>query len=94
MTYPNTIELEIVRRWPPDDLHGMMGYVYNLWHMAEWGWKKSGDEYSISTGGWSGNEDLIGAMMDNEVWWAQFLASERRGGHYVFNSIEHGRRVT
>jgi len=38
----------------------------------------------VSTGGWSGNEELIGAMRMNFILWSQWWWSSRRGGHYVF----------
>ena len=41
----------------------------------------------ISTGGWSGNEDLIGAMQNNAMLWIMTWVSSRRGGHYTFHSI-------
>lgn len=40
--------------------------------------------YEMSTGGWSGNEDLIGALRENVLWWAFNWYSSKRGGHYVF----------
>lgn len=38
----------------------------------------------MSTGGWSGNESVIEAMMANSLFWATHWLSTRRGGHYVF----------
>ena len=40
--------------------------------------------YELSTGGWSGNEDLIGSLQDNHLFWLMNWHSSRRGGHYVF----------
>lgn len=39
----------------------------------------------VSTGGWSGNEDVISALQRNEIFWAIFWEESRRGGHYIFN---------
>lgn len=44
--------------------------------------------YEMSTGGWSGNESLVGALMENHLWWAFNWYSSRRGGHYVFK-VKH-----
>ena len=38
---------------------------------------------SVSTGGWSGNESIIGAMKENTDYLYTFIAfAWRRGGHY------------
>ena len=38
---------------------------------------------SISTWGWSGNEDIVGVM--KQTWfWFQWWELSRRGGHYTF----------
>ena len=39
----------------------------------------------LHTGGWSGNEELIGAAMES-FWWMRFWHSTTRGGHYVFKA--------
>ena len=38
----------------------------------------------LSTGGWSGNEDIMGALRGNTLFWMQFYFSHQTGGHYVF----------
>jgi hypothetical protein len=43
-----------------------------------------GMRYRISTGGWSGNEDLLRTMQDNYGFWVRHYYSHRRGGHYEF----------
>jgi hypothetical protein len=91
--YPTEDELTKVRVWPISshaDCVGLLEYVRGLWWATDWGWTESyGTEdyvrkYQISTGGWSGNEDLISALMDNQMFWALAWESTRRGGHYVF----------
>lgn len=44
--------------------------------------------YMVSTGGWSGNEDLIGAMQRNTLLWMLHFQSVHSGGHYHFSSRE------
>lgn len=80
-----------------DRLTAFMAYVKERWNYVEWGWREGvaeGDEFldfeigrrcwRISTGGWSGNEDLIDAMKANTMFWTLTAWSWRRGGHYVF----------
>lgn len=38
------------------------------------------------TGGWSGNEEIIGAMMENRPAWLELWYSTTRGGKYEFRS--------
>ena len=69
-----------------------MDFVRSCWWNPEWGWSEEDTEselgnkvhrYSLSTGGWSGNESLIDAMQGNWFFWT-FWISSRRGGHFVF----------
>ena len=94
--YPTEEELEKIRTWPiviesslDEDFHELMSYVKELWWMPDWGWSydKETETYSLSTGGWSGNEDIIGALQENVMWWIMFWKSSRRGGHYEFSPI-------
>jgi len=83
--YPTEEELRTIAEWPWNDLKGMMEYVRSIWWMPDWGFEETMEGvYSISTGGWSGNEDIIGAMKDNRVWWSTWWAVHERGGHYKF----------
>jgi len=43
-------------------------------------------KYEFSTGGWSGNEEIIRAFQRNNFLWDLCLESYRRGGHYVFDT--------
>ena len=88
--YPTDEELEIIRNWKTNDFHGLMEYIKPLWNYADCGyWNFENDIYSISTGGWSGNEDIIANMQENIVWWMMYWQSSRRGGHYTFEDIHH-----
>jgi len=93
--YPTTDALEIIELWSYDDPTGWFEFIKQLWNMVEWGWEVTRqphpnrpevavDRYYISTGGWSGNEDVIRAMMSNKMLWSFTWVSSRRGGHYVF----------
>ncbi len=45
-------------------------------------------EIHFSTGGWSGNEDFINAII-NHVFLRQYLKLQQAGGHYVFKIPLH-----
>jgi len=40
--------------------------------------------FEYHTGGWSGNEDVIGALKNNLLFWPMFWQKSTRGGHYFF----------
>lgn len=83
--YPEEHELKKITEWEYRDFAGLMEYVEELWKYADFGyWKKGRKYYYISTGGWSGNESIIGALMENTMFWACCWVSSKRGGHYVF----------
>lgn len=88
MDYPTDKDLSLIRNW--DNIQNPKGWfdlIHDLWDNPEFGWKveNSGRHtiYRISTGGWSGNEDIIEAMSESIMWpftWEQ----SKRGGHFVF----------
>jgi len=83
--YPTDATLDVIRNWPPDDPVGLFDYVQPIWRYSDCGyWKQRGDIYRISTGGWSGNEDIISAMQGNYVFWGLNWMNSCRGGHYTF----------
>ena len=89
--YPSEEDLQRIREWPSTDLDGLMEFVRSLWKYADWGWSQEGRRFSISTAGWSGNEELIEAMQENFVFWALCWQSSRKGGHFEFDLPEHRR---
>ncbi len=91
--YPTEEALGLIKEWDSNDQPGMMAFVKQCWWMPEWGWDEDDGKnflnkdiriFNISTGGWSGNEDLIGAMQENMIFWMMSWYSSRVGGHYVF----------
>ena len=79
--YPHTIEIARIKTWPVQsmaDLRGLLEYVRRRWKYDDMMWAESDEtddmlggrryrEYRMSTGGWSGNEDLVGALEVREV---------------------------
>jgi hypothetical protein len=81
--YPSDAALAKIQDWP-SDWYALMSFIQGIWEYADWGWSKSGNKYNISTGGWSGNEDIIHAMQHNFLFWSLCWYSSKRGGHYEF----------
>ena len=85
MDYPTDEQLQKIKEWPADDLPGIMAYVQPLWSFGDCGyWSQERNIYYLSTAGWSGNEDIVGAMQENHIWWFMFWRQSKCGGHYIF----------
>lgn len=88
--YPEEDDLKLIREWDgAQGWHALMAFIKGIWNYAEWGWSEQHNEdgkleYHISTAGWSGNEDIIAAMMENKLFWMMAWYQSRRGGHYIF----------
>lgn len=90
--YPDESSLRVIREYPLEKVirqpRELMLFIRGLWEFGDWGWKeieKDGKvQYHISTGGWSGNEDLIGALKENCAFWGLYWEESRRGGHFKF----------
>ena len=96
--YPTEAALERIKKWDFKDNSGpvdLLEFVRSIWWSADWGFR--GPErttgpirgkvlrFRLSTGGWSGNESIIGAMLGNAVFWLMCWQQSRRGGHFVFD---------
>jgi hypothetical protein len=87
--YPTEELLETIRNWPwQQGFNGLMELVKRNWNWSDMMFCKEEDTYSISTGGWSGNESLVHAMQENQMFWGLCWVSSRRGGHYEFEVPE------
>lgn len=82
--YPTKEELEKIKNWDYRDFGRLMEYVESLWKYGGNFWEEFGNTYSISTGGWSGNEDIIEALGSNTIFWLLHWQQSSRGGHYIF----------
>ena len=87
--YPNEDELKRIRDWEPMDGIGLIDFVRSIWWNADWGCsfetEDDVEKHQLSTGGWSGNEEIITTMRANWLWWSQHWYSHRCGGHYEFH---------
>ena len=84
--YPTNADLERIVSWPMEDAAGALEFVRSMWHWPMLA-KRDGQDlkvFEFVTGGWSGNESLIGALEENVLlrglcWW-----SSERGGKHVW----------
>lgn len=91
--YPTDEDLAKVENWD-GNWRECFAFIRSIWWMPEWGWHEETvkDElfdrlvtrYSISTGGWSGNESIVAAMERNRWLMIFFWIQSRRGGHYIY----------
>ena len=63
--------------------YALKGHIYPTY------WEKEDREdhwlYSVSTGGWSGNEAILCALRANTMFWMQCWLQSKRGGHFQFS---------
>ncbi len=90
--YPTDKTLDKIEAWDVHTQHPsaaeLMAFVREHWAFSGVCWDEKDHpnhtEYMISTGGWSGNEEIVQAMRKNWMFWATCWREHRRGGHYVF----------
>lgn len=84
-SYPTEKALLRVRQWPAGDPEGWLAFARALWSYPDAA-TVEGTTHRFATGGWSGNEDIIGAMRDNHVLWMLTWLSSHRGGLFLFDA--------
>lgn len=96
--YPTDAALDRIAEWDYNDIPGWFGFIESLWALLEWESETTDNvigtrkviRHTFSTGGWSGNEDLIRAMQRNTMMWSTTWVQSRRGGHYIFEDPNYG----
>lgn len=83
--YPDDTELAEIEQYTGEPA-GWYELIRPLWRYADVGYFSVDDKsfYHLSTGGWSGNESIVGAMKNNRLMWALYWVQSKRGGHHVF----------
>lgn len=92
--YPTEEELQRVREWDAiKDPKGLAVYLGEIWEFKEFGYAftEEGGKWTLElhTGGWSGNEEIIGALHENGDpvgFWFWYWRKSTRGGHYWFDN--------
>jgi len=67
--YPSEVTLEQIRTHSIEEESSLPALVASHWHYAERAAETSPGLWVFSTGGWSGNEDLLEAMQGSPAWW-------------------------
>jgi len=88
--YPTDSDLERVKAWDANDCHGLFLFIRSVWHWPDFATMEGG-MLRLATGGWSGNEDIIGAMHDNTIVWLMCWQSSHRGGLHWFKDWKEPR---
>jgi hypothetical protein len=83
--YPEDKELEIIKNWKYEDNYlSLMKYVKNIWNWDDYFVQVDENNFELHTGGWSGNEDIMMALENNQLFWVMCWQESKRGGHYKF----------
>lgn len=85
--YPTVDELKEIREWDiiAKGPMGLVEYVRERWKYGEIVVAgKRVISLTLHTMGWSGNEEIIGALQDNTFFWMFYWQASKRGGHYWF----------
>ena len=96
--YPTDDTLHRIEQWEVSDCDGLMEFLQKAWHYGEpyaparhsvhcETMDEEVEQWEVSTGGWSGNEEMIGAMQKNTLWWLFHWWESRRGGHFKFRAM-------
>ena len=87
--YPSDEALEFIEKFDCAK-YGCLSlteFIEQVWWASDWGYNLKGKrkkKLQLSTGGWSGNEDIIRALKNNFVFWSMCWVETKRGGHYTF----------
>jgi len=95
--YPVERTLQAIRDWDYHDAAACLDFVKAAWHWDDWvghdlrpseaevANAEPGERYlRCATGGWSGNEDLIGALRENRMIHAFCWRMSARGGLHIY----------
>jgi hypothetical protein len=85
--YPTDAACNHIKGWPLDDVKGLLEFICSLWRYPDYAKVAEVEDYTefrLSTGGWSGNESLLGALREHPIAWPFAWFSSQRGGHHVF----------
>jgi hypothetical protein len=62
----------------------LTAYGFDMYGRVTYKDEDGKDILELATGGWSDNEEIIRALMDNHLFWIKYWESTHRGGLYIF----------
>lgn len=81
--HPTEKEIEKIKNWEHEDgFDKLLEYVLTVWWCL--GIRRRGNIWRLATGGWSGNEEIIHALKQNNLFWMTCWNSSHRGGLHKF----------
>jgi hypothetical protein len=88
--YPTDETLETIKNFVvnnDEDCEKLLQMASKVWLYPDYFTKDESTKcWFVSTGGWSGNKDVIRSLEGNHVFWMLYWKQTRVGGHYVFGS--------
>lgn len=87
MKIPTCEELELLSKWPRNNVFGLVEFLNGLWWLPQRNilFVEAEDKFilELKTMSWHGNEEIIHALMDNVIFWNHHWR-ESRPGKYIF----------
>jgi hypothetical protein len=96
--YPTEETLEAICGWDYHDFPALMEFVASAWQygglenkpsiiepLFDSGYEDDGYWWCGATGGWSGNEDLVGALSENMMFAGMCWRASVWGGYYEYH---------
>ena len=86
--YPTDKTLKSIRDWPEtkswEELMEQISFLFDPYGRCQY--NESRKIWEVATGGWSGCEDIIGALEENSMFWLFCWVSSKRGGYFEFET--------
>ena len=90
--YPTDETLKTITDWDVCDPVGLFEFLKAAWNSTGTIREPEDNVFEFVTGGWSGNESLIGAYQKNSILWVLCWEMSQRGGLFRFEIPENFRR--
>lgn len=85
--YPSEEGIVTIETWEPTegfDYMPLLRAIQRVWRWPSY-FRLTARRAYVSTGGWSGHEDMLNALERNHMFWTLHYLQHRRGGHFIFD---------